>query len=83
MSAEQRSTLRSTGVARCRILSPDGKMYVAVLTPESEPGLEGVLNAAVSELPGCVSYGQGRDEALANIREALAAYLETLGDPVH
>ena len=27
-------------------------------------------------LPGCVSQGETRDEALANIREAIAACLE-------
>jgi predicted RNase H-like HicB family nuclease len=80
MSAGPKSTVRSAGTERCRILGPDGKAYVAVLTPETEPGFEGIINATVPQLPGCVSYGQGRDEALANLREALAAYLETLGE---
>lgn len=36
-------------------------------------------------LPGCVSQGQTRDEALANIREAIQGYIEALevdGRPV-
>lgn len=36
-------------------------------------------------LPGCVSQGDTRDEALANIKEAIAGYLESLekhGDPI-
>ena len=32
------------------------------------------------ELPGCASAGETEDEALANIREAIALYLER--DPV-
>ncbi|MDO8671389.1 MAG: type II toxin-antitoxin system HicB family antitoxin [Dehalococcoidia bacterium] len=36
-------------------------------------------------LPGCVSEGDSREEALANIRDAIGGYLETLrrhGDPL-
>jgi predicted RNase H-like HicB family nuclease len=36
-------------------------------------------------LPGCVSQGDSRSEALANIREAIALYVEDCregGDPV-
>lgn len=36
-------------------------------------------------LPGCHSQGDTRDEALANIREAIEFYVETLreaGEPV-
>jgi len=83
MSAQHRSAAQSAATERHRIVGPDGKGYVAVLTPETEPGFDGVFNAAVPALPGCVSYGQGRDEALANIREALAAYLETGAQQPH
>jgi predicted RNase H-like HicB family nuclease len=41
--------------------------------------------AEVPSLPGCVSQGKTRDEALANIREAIALYVEVLqerGEPV-
>lgn len=41
--------------------------------------------AEVPALPGCVSQGASRGEALANIKEAIDGYLESLeahGDPV-
>lgn len=37
---------------------------------------DGVWVAKCPSIPGCVSQGQTRDEALANIREAIAACLE-------
>ena len=41
--------------------------------------------AEVPSLPGCISQGATRDEALRNIREAIEGYLESLkahGEPV-
>ncbi len=49
------------------------------------PGEDGYVVAEVPSLPGCVSQGQTRDEALANIREAIALHVEVLrerGEPV-
>jgi predicted RNase H-like HicB family nuclease len=46
--------------------------YTVVL--EQEP--DGGYVASVPALPGCVSQGDTRAEALSNIREAIAAYLE-------
>ena len=46
---------------------------------------EGSFVAEVPSLPGCLSQGETRSEALANVREAIAAYLESLearGDAV-
>ncbi|RYD33792.1 MAG: type II toxin-antitoxin system HicB family antitoxin [Verrucomicrobiaceae bacterium] len=37
---------------------------------------DGVWIAECSSIPGCVSQGESREEALANIREAIAACLE-------
>ena len=34
--------------------------------------------AECPSLPGCVSQGRTRDEALANIKDAIAGYLESL-----
>ena len=45
----------------------------------------GVFVAEVPSLPGCVSQGASRDEALTNVREAISLYIESLeerGEPV-
>ena len=42
------------------------------------PGEDGCLVAEVPSLPGCVSQGRTRDEALANIREAISLHEEVL-----
>jgi predicted RNase H-like HicB family nuclease len=39
---------------------------------------DGVYVVEVPALPGCVSQGRTRDEALANIREAIELYIESL-----
>ncbi len=46
------------------------------------PAEEGGFTVYVPALPGCVSEGDTREEALANIREALALYLEPVEDDV-
>lgn len=49
------------------------------------PGEDGYIVAEVPSLPGCISQGRSRDEALANIREAIALHVEVLrerGEPV-
>jgi len=46
---------------------------------------EGVFVAEVPALPGCISQGATRAEALANAQEAIEAYLESLkahGEPI-
>ncbi len=45
-----------------------------------EPGDEGGFTALVPSLPGCISEGDTRDEALANIQEAIQLYLEPVED---
>jgi antitoxin HicB len=50
-------------------------MKYRVLIEQDE---DGVFVAQVPSLPGCISQGQTRGEALENIREAIAAYLESL-----
>ncbi|MEL6355283.1 MAG: type II toxin-antitoxin system HicB family antitoxin [Cyanobacteria bacterium J06627_28] len=44
-----------------------------VLEPDSETGDWAVW---CPELPGCTSAGETKEEALKNIREAIALYLE-------
>jgi predicted RNase H-like HicB family nuclease len=41
-----------------------------------EPSEEGGYTVVVPSLPGCISEGETRDEALGNIREAIELYLE-------
>jgi predicted RNase H-like HicB family nuclease len=45
-----------------------------------EPSDEGGYTAYVPTLPGCVSEGNLRDEALSNMREAIELYLEPVED---
>ena len=45
-----------------------------------EPSEEGGYTAIVPSLPGCVSEGKTREEALKNIREAIELYLEPVED---
>ena len=55
--------------------------FEVVLTPEEDGG----YSVSVPALPGCVSQGGTRDEALAMIRGAIELYLESLsahGDPL-
>lgn len=39
---------------------------------------EGGFVVSVPDLPGCWTQGETRDEALANAKEAIAAYLDAL-----
>jgi predicted RNase H-like HicB family nuclease len=43
-----------------------------------EEGREGGFVAICPALPGCVTQGDSRQEALGNIREAVEAYIEAL-----
>jgi predicted RNase H-like HicB family nuclease len=45
-----------------------------------EPSEEGGYTAIVPSLPGCISEGNSKDEALKNIREAVDLYLEPVED---
>jgi len=42
------------------------------------PGEDGYWVAEVPSLPGCISQGRTEAEALENVKEAIALYLETL-----
>jgi predicted RNase H-like HicB family nuclease len=55
--------------------------YTVVLEQETDGGYV----ASVPALPGCVSQGDSRADALANIREAIELYVQDCreaGDPV-
>ena len=45
-----------------------------------EPSEEGGFTALVPALPGCISEGETKAEALSNIREAIELYLEPVED---
>ncbi len=45
-----------------------------------EPSEDGGYTVTVPGLPGCISEGATREEALANIREAIQLYLEPIED---
>jgi len=45
-----------------------------------EPSDDGGYTALVPSLPGCISEGNTREEALSNIREAIELYLEPVED---
>ena len=50
-------------------------MKYRVLIEQDE---DGIYVVEVPSLPGCISQGRTRSEALANIKEAIEAYLESL-----
>ena len=57
-------------------------MKYRVLIEQDE---DGVFVVEVPALPGCLSQGKTRAEALKNVQEAIGAYLESLkahGEPI-
>ncbi len=44
------------------------------------PGEDGFWVAECPSLPGCISQGETKEEALKNIKEAIDLYIETLED---
>jgi len=57
-------------------VSTTTRTYTVILEPDPEVGGYTVL---VPALPGCVTEGSTAEEALANVREAIALTLEDLG----
>ncbi|MEI7648342.1 MAG: type II toxin-antitoxin system HicB family antitoxin [Methanomicrobiales archaeon] len=51
------------------------RMRYTVLMDKNESG---GYTVTVPSLPGCISQGDNWDEALKNIEEAIAGYIETL-----
>ena len=50
-----------------------------------EPDEDGIFVAEVPALPGCITQGATRQEALTNAKEAIELYIESLeahGDPI-
>jgi len=53
------------------------------LTVYLEQSEDGGYTITVPALPGCISEGDSREEALANIQEAIELYLEPIEDDAH
>jgi len=50
-----------------------------------EPADDGTFSVYVPDLPGCISTGTTREDAIESIRQAIAGHIQTLrdlGDPV-
>jgi len=65
--------------------NPYFKVFIRGVNPMKlrvvlEPSEEGGYTVVVPALPGCISEGDTREEALRNIREAIALYLEPIED---
>ena len=50
------------------------------LTVVLEPSEDGGFTVLVPALPGCISEGDSKEDALTNIREAIELYLEPVED---
>ena len=58
-----------------------GVQYTVII----EPADDGTYSVYVPDLPGCVSTGTTREEAIESIRGAIAGHVQTLkdlGEPV-
>ena len=56
------------------------KMIRVEYTVIIEPADDGTFSIYVPDLPGCVSTGTTREDAIGSIREAIAGHIQTLRD---
>jgi len=66
---------------------PQDSVRISIMTRQVllYPGEDGFMVAEVPSLPGCVSQGRTREEALENVREAISLHEEVLrerGEPI-
>jgi len=54
-------------------------MTISIVLERSD---DGGFTVTVPSLPGCISEGETREEALNNIQEAIELYLEPIEDDV-
>ncbi|MCL5782698.1 MAG: type II toxin-antitoxin system HicB family antitoxin [Candidatus Thermoplasmatota archaeon] len=55
--------------------------YTIILEPDEEGG----YTVTVPALPGCISEGDTKEEAIENIKDAISGYIESLkkhGEPI-
>jgi predicted RNase H-like HicB family nuclease len=57
----------------------EARMKLSVVLERSE---EGGYSVYVPSLPGCISEGETKEEALENIKEAIQLYLEPVEDDI-
>ena len=55
-------------------------MFSMMLRVRIYAGEDGYVIAECPALPGCITQGKTRDEALANVREAIEGWLEVQQD---
>ncbi len=56
------------------------RLEYAVIVKPLPPGDGGGFVAVVPDLPGCMSDGETPAEALANVQDAIAAWIETASE---
>ncbi len=61
-------------------LRPGSPYYPRRRGPIPRPGEDGYYVAECPSLPGCVSQGKTKEEAIENIKEAIEGYILTLQD---
>jgi len=61
------------------VVEVKGRKFTVILREESEGG----YSAQCIELPGAISQGETRKEAIANIREAIEGYLEAFPEELN
>jgi len=61
------------------VVEVKGSKFTVILREEAEGG----YSAQVVELPGCISQGKTRKQAIANIREAIEGYLEAFPEELN
>ena len=52
--------------------------FKVALTPAKDPGFEGYYIATVPSLPGIITQGKNKDEALRMAEEAIALHIEDM-----
>jgi predicted RNase H-like HicB family nuclease len=73
-SSNNQSLYPLDGISYCGILMVEikGMKFTVILREDPEGG----YSAQCVELPGAISQGENRKQALANIKEAIEGYLE-------
>lgn len=73
---------RLSGASYCGVdsmVEVKGRKFTVILREETEGG----YSTQCIELPGVISQGENRKEALANMREAIEGYLEAFPEELN